>query len=72
MVYLFSLYTRGINFAQTNHLGKMCGAGNVWGTTWEPLGTLTGTDREHDEGKKQKILPPLPTKKITGTLMSAC
>jgi hypothetical protein len=50
----------------------MCGAGNVWGTTWEPLGTLTGTDREHDEGKKQKILPPLPTKKITGTLMSAC
>jgi hypothetical protein len=53
----------------------MCGAiGNVWGTTWEPLGDLTGTDREHDgnKGKKQKILPPLPTKKITGTLMSAC
>jgi len=46
--------------------------GEQLGNPWEPLGDLTGTDREHDVGKEQKILPPLPTKKITGTLMSAC
>ncbi len=58
-----------------NHMGKKCGAiGNVRGTTWEPLGNLTGTHREHDgnKAKKQKNLPPLPTKKINGTLMSPC
>ncbi len=42
------------------------------GTTWEPLGDVTGTHGEHDgnKGKNQKILPPLPTNKITGTLLS--